>query len=344
MNTMEFNVDHAYEVLSAHMQKRVHRQEPLAQHSTFGAGGMADLWLTVKTKKELTDLVSLCAEEHWPLLVVGDGSNILYADAGIRGVVAHVGLDNYSIEEQADGSALLVTDAGVHWTRLLRDLVSSGWGGLEFSVGIPGTVGGGVVSNAGAHHRELGGILQWIDVLDARGSNVAAEDEFGPPIMRHYLEEQLDLGYRHSRFREQRLTHIDAQGRMFFPSHGLIDPAELIVTVALRLSRQDPKVLLAMLDKNRQERKQADPAQRHAGSIFKDPSEKSAGELISKAGLRDKIHGKAQISEHSPNYIVNLGGATAQDIASLIVEAHQRVLEQTGVHLVLNVELLGAWS
>lgn len=341
---MVFNVDRAYDVLAAHMQKRVHRQEPLAQHSTFSVGGVADLWLTLKTKKELTDLVSLCAQEHWPLLVVGDGTNILYADAGVRGIVAHVGLDEYHIEEQVDSSALLVVDAGVHWMRLLRDLVSPGWGGLEFSVGIPGTVGGGVVSNAGAHHRELGEILQWIDVLDARGSNVAAEDEFGPPIMRHYLQDQLDLGYRHSRFREQRLTHIDAQGRMVFPSHSLIDPAEIIVTAALRLSRQDPKGLVALLDKNKQERKQADPAQRHAGSIFKDPAHSSAGELISKAGLRGKMQGKAQISDYSPNYFINLGGATARDIASLIVEAHQRVLEQSGEHLALNVELLGDWQ
>lgn len=340
---MVFNVDRAYDVLATHLQKRVHRQEPLAQHSTFGVGGVADLWLTVKTQKELTDLVSLCAQEHWPLLVVGDGTNILYTDAGVRGIVAHVGLDNYHREEQADGSALLITEAGVHWTRLLRDLVSSGWGGLEFSVGIPGTVGGGVVSNAGAHHRELGEILQWIDVLDARGCNIAAEDEFGPPLMRHYRQEQLDLGYRHSRFREQRQTHIDAQGQLIFPPRGLIDPAELIVTVALRLSRQDPKVLLALLDKNKQERKQVDPAQRHAGSIFKDPPEQSATDLMNKAGLRGKIHGKAQISEHNANYIINLGGASAQDIASLIVEAHQRVLEQSGIHLALNVELLGAW-
>jgi UDP-N-acetylmuramate dehydrogenase len=344
MITMVFDVDRAYDVLATHMQKRVHRQEPLAQHSTFGVGGVADIWLTVKTKEELTNLVSLCAQEHWPLLAVGSGTNILYADAGVRGIVAHIGLDNYHIEEQADGSALLVAESGVHWTRLLRDLVPLGWGGLEFSVGIPGTVGGGVVSNAGAHHRELGQILEWIDVLDARGSNVAAEDEFGPPLMRHYRQEQLDLGYRHSRFREQRLTHINAQGQMIFPSHGLIDPAELIVTVALRLTRQDPKVLLALLDKNKQERKQADPAQRHAGSIFKDLPKQSADDLINRAGLRGKTHGKAQISEHNANYIINLGGATAQDIVSLIIEAHQRVLEQSGVHLALNVELLGAWQ
>jgi UDP-N-acetylmuramate dehydrogenase len=343
MITMVFNVDRAYDVLASHLQKRVHRQEPLAQHSTFGVGGIADLWLTVKTQKELTDLVSLCAQEHWPLLVVGDGTNILYADAGVRGIVAHVGLDNYRIDEQADGSALLVADAGVHWTRLLRDLVPLGWGGLEFSVGIPGTVGGGVVSNAGAHHQELGQILEWIDVLDARGCNIAAEDEFGPPLMRHYRQEQLDLGYRHSRFREQRLTHVDAQGQLIFPHHNLIDPPELIVTVALRLFRQDPKVLSTLLEKNKQERQQADPAQRHTGSIFKDPPEESADDLISKVGLRGKTHGKAQISEHNANYIVNLGGASAQDIASLIMEAHQRVLEQSGVHLALNVELLGAW-
>ena len=147
---MLLDTDRAYDLLSPRMQKRVHRQEPLAQHSTFGTGGVADLWITVKTQKELTDLVSLCIEERWPLLVVGAGNNILYADAGVRGIVAHVGLSTYHIEEQADGSALVVAEAGVRWTHLLRELVPLGWGGLEFGIGIPGTLGGSVVSNAGS--------------------------------------------------------------------------------------------------------------------------------------------------------------------------------------------------
>jgi UDP-N-acetylmuramate dehydrogenase len=341
---MAFNVERAYDVLATRLQKRVHRQETLAQHSTFGVGGVADLWLTVKTRKEMTDLVSLCAQEHWPLLVVGAGTNILYADAGVRGIVAQIGMDTYHIDEQADGSALIVAEAGVRWSHLLRDLIPLGWGGLEFGIGIPGTLGGGVVSNAGAHNQNLGQVLQWIEVLDARGCNIAGEDEYGPPLLRHYSQEMLDLGYRHSRFREQRLTHIAANGQLIFPPRGLIDPVELIVSVALRLSRQDPKVLSSLLDKNKQERQQADPAQQHAGSIFKDPPANTASDLIARVGLTGKTYGRAQISEHNANYMVNLGGATAQDIVNLIIEAHQRVLEQTGVHLALNVELLGAWQ
>ena len=195
-----------------------------------------------------------------------------------------------------------------------------------------------------AHNQSLGQVLEWIEVLDARGCNLATGGEYVPPILRHYRQEELDLSYRHSRFREQRLTHIDEKGQLLFQPRGLIDPAELIVTVGLRLSRQDPKVLCALLDKHKQSRKQDDPAQQHAGSIFKDPPEHTASDLIARVGLKGRTHGKAQVSEQNANYMVNLGGATAQDIVSLIVEAHQRVLEQIGVHLALNVELLGAWQ
>src|SRR5271165_3178107 len=105
MISMVFDAGRAYEVLSHHFQERVRRQEPLAQHSSFGAGGEADLWITIENRKELADLIGLCSQEHWPLLVVGAGSNTLYADAGVRGIVARVTAHDYQIEAQSDGSA-----------------------------------------------------------------------------------------------------------------------------------------------------------------------------------------------------------------------------------------------
>lgn len=340
---MVFDAGRAYEVLFHHFRERVHRQEPLAQHSSFGVGGEADLWITIETQKELADLVCLCSEEHWPLFVVGAGSNILYADAGVRGIVARVNVHDYQIEAQSDGSAIVTAAAGVSWSELLRALVPLGWGGLEFGIGIPGTLGGGVVSNAGAHNQDLGEALMWIEVLDARGCNAAMEGEYAHPLLRRYFHDELELGYLHSRFRRQPAAQIDQSGNVVLSSHGLITPAELIVTLALRLHRQDPTVLSALLDKHIQHRKQTEPSQLHLGSIFKNPPDTTAQDLIDKTGLRGRIRGKAQISEQNANYIVNLGGASAQDIVDLIVEAHQRVLEQSRISLTLNVELLGAW-
>src|SRR5262249_41492267 len=138
----------------------------------------------------------------------GEGTNILYADTGVRGIVAHLACQNYRIEDQDHERATVIAEAGVHWARLLHQIVPNGWGGLEFGVGIPGTLGAGIVSNAGEHHQDLGQALEWIEVLDARGCNTQEKHQLTQPIVRRYQRDELDLGYRHSRFRETRYAHI----------------------------------------------------------------------------------------------------------------------------------------
>src|SRR6266478_4906516 len=152
---MTFDAEKIYAELRPHFQERVRRNEPLARHCTFGVGGPADVWVSLDTSRELVDLVTLSSERQWPLLLVGNGTNILYADAGVRGIVARNTLSNYTIEEMGDSAALLVAGAGVSWPRLLNELAPLGWGGLEFGPGIPGTLGGGVISNAGAHNSDM---------------------------------------------------------------------------------------------------------------------------------------------------------------------------------------------
>lgn len=343
---MSFDHEYAYRALHPHFQQRVRIHEPLAQHSSFGVGGPADVWLTVETRQELSDLITFCTQQQWPLLVVGAGSNIVFADAGVRGIVARLAMSHYTLEEQADGTALLIAEASVTWAQLLDHLATLGWAGLEFAAGIPGTIGAGIISNVGAHHQEIGQVLEWLEVLDARNCNreMAEPPVFPVLVVRHYQHDELDLGYRYSRFREFRLTHVDAQGQLVFPHRGLIEPAELVVTLALRLHRQDPALLSVMLAQNTQDRTLTDPAQRHLGAIFKDPPEQSAHDLLRKAGLAGKRQGGAQISEQNANYIVNLGGASAADIVALIIAAHQQVLSEFGIHLAFNVELLGEWQ
>ncbi|HLI09662.1 MAG TPA: UDP-N-acetylmuramate dehydrogenase [Ktedonobacteraceae bacterium] len=343
---MAFESSVAYSALQPHFQERLHLHEPLAKHSSFGVGGPADLWLTIEQQQELHDLVSTCAHQRWPLLVVGAGSNILYADAGVRGIVASMQTQHYHLEEQSEQSALVVAEAGVRWESLLKDLLPLGWAGLEFALTIPGTLGAGIISNVGTRNQHLGQALEWIEVLDARNCNNDTSESMTFPVLAfvRYQRDELDLGYRHSRFRNQRLTYIDTQGQLVLPKRHLIDPAELVVTVALRVQRQDPASLLALAQQPRQERNEDDPAQRHAGSIFKDPMGTTAHTLIEQTGLAGKTRGGAQISARNANYIVNLGGATAADIAALIIEAHQHVLAQMGIQLEPNVELLGEWQ
>jgi len=258
--------------------------------------------------------------------------------------VARVALHTYSIEEHGDGTALLIADAGVSWPRLLHELAPVGWGGLAFGIGIPGTLGGAVISNAGAHNEELGEVIEWIEVLDARRGGEDGEDEISLPLVRRYLHVELDLSYRHSRFREQRRVRFGERGSLIPAQRHVIEPPEIVMALGIRLHREDPQKLRADIARYKAYRKMAEPVQRHTGTVFKDPPGDEASHLIDQAGLKGKTRGKAQIAERNTNYMVNLGGASASDIAALVVEAHQRVLEQFGVDLELDVELHGEWQ
>jgi UDP-N-acetylmuramate dehydrogenase len=337
---MTFDVETAYNTLRLQSGERVKRNEPLARHSTFGVGGPADVWVSLDTRDELIGLVTMCIEQRWPLLLCGNGTNVLYADAGVRGIVARIALNNYSIEDHDDGTALLQAGAGVSWPRLINDLASLGWGGLEFGPGIPGTLGGGVISNAGAHNSDLASVLEWVEVVDAR----QALESAGVPVVVQYTREELDLSYRHSRFRAQRRVQFDEQGYPMAAPRQLIEPAEIVTLVAVHLHREDPQVLYALIDEHKQHRKRTQPPQQSAGSVFKNPPGDHAGRLIELVGMKGLAHGNARISERHANFIVNVGGARAVDVAWLIREAYNRVYEQFGVELELEVELRGEWK
>jgi UDP-N-acetylmuramate dehydrogenase len=338
---MTFDAETVYTTLHGYFRERVRRNEPLSRHSTFGVGGPADVWVSLDKQDDLIQLVRLCTEQHWPLLIVGNGTNLLFADAGVRGIVARVALSTYTIEDHGDGTALLIAGAGVSWPRLLNELAPLGWGGLEFGPGIPGTLGGGIISNAGAHNSDLGQVLEWIEVLDARSSD---EQTTTPPNVRRYQHDELDLSYRHSRFRAGRRIQFNAQGYPLVAPRGLIEPAEIIMQLGVRLHREDPQTLRTLIEKYKQHRKQTQPPQQSAGSVFKNPAGDFAGRLIEQAGMKGTTIGGARISERHANFIVNVGSASAADVAALIREARNRVYEQFGVELELEVELRGEWE
>lgn len=338
---MTFDANIVYTELQPHFQERVRLNEPLARHCTFGVGGPADVWVSLDSTEELIAIACLCTEQRWPLLAVGNGTNILYADKGVRGIVARIAFNSYSIQEHSDGSARLLAGAGVSWPRLLNELASLGWSGLEFGPGIPGTLGGGVITNAGAHHGNLGEVLEWVEVLDVRTDS---ENQPTVPTIRRYQHDELDLSYRHSRFRIQRRIQFDEQGHPVAAARRLIEPSEIIIQLGIRLHREDPHKLRATIEQYKQHRKSTQPPQQSAGSVFKNPTGDHAGRLIEQAGLKGTIHGKAQISQRHANFIINLGKASAADVATLITQARNRVSEQFGVDLELEVELRGEWE
>ncbi len=338
---MIFDAETIYTELHTHFRERVRRNESLSRHCTFGVGGPADVWVSLETRDELHGLVVMCLEQSWPLLLVGNGTNVLFADAGVRGIVARIALNGYTIEGADNDTALLVAGAGVSWPRLLNELALLGWGGLEFGPGIPGTLGGGVISNAGAHHSNLGEVLQWVEVLDARGNQ---EGQIQSPRVYRYQHDQLDMSYRHSRFRSTRRIQFDEQGYPLVAPRHLIEPSEIIMQLGVHLHREDPPQLRSIIDQYKQHRKRTQPPQQSAGSVFKNPPGDYAGRLIEAAGLKGMASGKARISERHANFIVNVGGASAANVATLIQEARKRVRDTFGVELELEVELRGEWE
>ncbi|TMC23748.1 MAG: UDP-N-acetylmuramate dehydrogenase [Chloroflexi bacterium] len=339
---MRFHPDAIYTQLYPHFQERIRANEPLSRHGALGIGGRADLWISLDSTHELETLVSFCAEQHVPLLVIGNGTNMLFAEKGMRGIVARMAARSYTIEEQADGTALLLADAGVSWPRLIHELVPLGWGNLEFGAGIPGTLGGSIVTNAGTHNTDLGQYLQWIDVLDARGCNLEDDEEFAVPLVLRYSQSELDLEYRHSRFRQQRCASFDHDGQLVAAPRHLIEPAEIVLRLALTLHREQPAQLYKRMQTYEiSQQRLVEPGKLHAGPIFKDPPEGKAAELIAQAGMSGFNVGRATVSTKNANFIINESNASNTDIVTLITTIHQQVLTRLDIDLSPDIELQG---
>lgn len=330
-------------LLQADFPGRVKRGEPLAAHSSAGVGGPADFFLELHTTAECEQLVRLCAQSRIPLLVMGNGSNILFTDQGVRGIVARMGAMTSRWEEQEGTLAHVVVDAGMTWSDLAEQLARHGWGGVECGIGIPGTLGGAIVTNAGAHNEEVGRHVQWIDVLDARGCNVEEAGEVAIPQLRRYTQADLQLGNRQSRFRVQRRAQITALGQLVPAPCAMITPPEIILRLCVSVYRDDAR----HLDQRRaafqaSHARQIDAFAGHVGPLFKDPVGMKASQLIEQVGMKGVRRGEVQVSASNANYLVNQGGARGTEIAGMLVAIHQQVLVRLGVDLEVDLELHGA--
>lgn len=314
--------------------------EPLARHGTFGVGGPADAWVSVESEAALERLATIAWQHGWPLMLVGNGTNVLYSDAGARGVVARMALTEWTLEPLDDGRTRLRAGAGVSLPRLVNDLAAKGLAGLEWAAGVPGTVGGAVVSNAGAHGACVSDTLESARILFTPD---APEGEPGRVVIRDLPASALGLTYRHSRFRADRRIQFDDDGRPQAAPRALIEPAEMIVGATFLLRRDDPEAIQKRVAYYKQHRKDTQPPQQSAGSVFKNPDGDHAGRLIESVGLKGTRIGQAEISPKHANFIVNIGGARAADVVALIALARRTVRERCGVELELEVELRGDW-
>lgn len=285
------------------------RNERLARHTTFGVGGPADLFLTVRTAGALARATDAAHQAGVPKFVLGSGSNILVADAGIRGLV----LDNRARAESADGLVYRV-ESGASFAAFARKMCRLGLEGMTWAVGIPGTIGGAVVYNAGAYGGCLADVLRRVRLqLPGHGDQWVDAAELG-------------LVYRGSAF-----TRRELEGKA-------------VLEAEVELSDGDAKALLARAASYDGKRLTAQPRGRNAGSTFKNPPESPAWKLIDAVGMRGMTQGEAAVSEKHCNFFVNHGNASASDVAWLIAEAQRRVREQFGVTLEREVEFVGDWS
>ena len=284
--------------------------EPLARHTTFGVGGPADVFLTVRDGAGLAGATVAANDLGAPTFILGSGSNILVADAGIRGLV----IDNRARAETISDDALTYgVESGTSFAAFARKMCRLGLAGLAWAVGIPGTLGGAVVYNAGASGGCLADVLRRVRIQEPGGRSewVDAPD--------------LDLVYRGSVF-----TRGQFAGRT-------------VIEAEVGLARGDSAALLAEAAGYDARRLTAQPRGRNAGSTFKNPPEHPAWKLIDAVGLRGAQRGDAAISDRHCNFFVNYGNARAEDVASLIHEAERRVQDQFDITLQREVAFVGEW-
>ncbi len=295
--------------------ERFKRNESLARYTSARVGGPAALFLTVTNATELQLAVELAYANGIPYFILGGGSNVLIADAGYNGLAIMNRARNVSFRHSGLGVVCAV-DSGMNLSSLARQCIAKGLGGLEWAIGVPGTVGGAVVGNSGAH----GG-----DMKSALLAATIWEPGYG---VRIYSSDELEYGYRDSVLKRE---------------HDSDDPRRVVLSAELELKPEAVEVLMARADGFTAHRKQSQPGGASMGSMFKNPEHYYAGYLIEAAGLKGYANGGARISEKHANFFVNENDATAEEVRGLIAEAWHAVREQFGVELELEVELIGDW-
>ncbi len=286
-------------------EEQIRCEEPMSLHTTFRVGGPADYFVT-PSATQAADVIALCRSGQVPYQIIGNGSNLLVGDQGIRGVV--IAFSRQSARVQLQGGRI-VAEAGALLSQVAHCAYEAGLGGLEFAAGIPGSVGGGVVMNAGAYGGELKDVLIQVKVLDETGALCTVS------------REGLELSYRHSCIPEKGMTVLEAE---------------------FELHPKTQEEIQAQMDDYKTRRLEKQPLEYpSAGSTFKRPQGYYAGKLIMDAGLAGFTVGGAQVSAKHCGFVINTGAASAADIRSLIRQVQQRVLEKFGVALEMEVKCVG---
>lgn len=280
--------------------------EPMSRHTTFNIGGPADYLLFPSNMEQVAGIFVLLREYDIPHTVLGNGSNILVLDKGIRGAV--IKFHSPMSYKRCEGSRI-VAGAGAYLKHISRFAAENGLTGLEFACGIPGSLGGAVFMNAGAYGGEMKNIVRQVRTVAHNGNIIT------------YEEDELDFGYRHSVFQHN---------------------GQAICEVVMELQPGDRDEIQARIDDFTQRRESKQPLEQpSAGSTFKRPQGYFAGTLIDETGLKGLQVGGAQISTKHAGFVINSGNATAADVLQLIKEVQERVYAKNGVKLFPEVRIIG---
>jgi UDP-N-acetylmuramate dehydrogenase len=288
----------------------VSEDEPLASRASFGIGGPADFFVELGRPKAIEEVIGGCAERGIPYLLLGAGTNLLIADAGIDGLVVRVVNRDHEVEGR-----VVRAGAGLKMMRLARIVADAGLRGFEFAIGVPGTVGGAVYQNAGCWGKELREVLVEVDGF-MPGAGAAT-----------WKPADLKFGYRTSALREGALK------------------GGFVVAATIQLERGDGEEAKALMARLTRERNETQPIKtKNCGSVFKNPPGDSAGRLVQAAGLKGAREGDAVVSTMHGNFIVNEGGATAADVKRLIERIQAEVRRRFNIELETEVEMVGRFK
>ena len=279
--------------------------EPMSKHTSYGIGGPALAYIIPKDKNDLTVILNHADNYKIPVYFIGSGSNLLVSDDGIKGIVLS---PQKSLKKLEINDNFIIAESGVMLGKLVKESIKRNLTGLESLVGVPGTLGGALIMNAGAFGREISNYLVSVDVITSKGK------------LRSYNSNEINFSYRLSSFK----------------------PDEFILVAKFELTYEDPIIINDKRKKASSGRKTNQPLRfRSAGSVFKNPKGYAAGYLIEQVGLKGTRIGDAEISNHHANFFINHGNASAANIKKLIELAKEKVFQEFHIELELEIKMMG---
>lgn len=289
-------------------EEQIKIDEPMKKHTNFKIGGNADIYVTAKTIEQVQVILKLVKQYQIPLVILGNGSNVLVSDQGIRGIVLSIAIQQFEIEKNRE-EAIITVGAGEPLGKLAYSLLKEEIAGFEFAGGIPGTMGGAIRMNAGAYGGEMKDCIQTVTYMTEEGE------------IKEFSNQECEFSYRHSIF---------------------CDKNFIIVKAKIVLPYGEKQEIQGKMEEYAQSRKEKQPLMfPSAGSTFKRGADFITAKLIDECNLKGYSVGDAQVSTMHAGFVVNTGNATAKDVIEVVNHVKQTVFEKTGKQIELEIELLG---